>query len=292
MQDTKKRHNKKKYNTRRKKYRKGMKIRRKLHGGNQKVIVFFLNKQAGFFSQYFFLCTTYIHAKKNNIPFFVNSSEWDYKWKDGWHDYFSSLEEYKDDGTPREIIDYSHHKNTNIAGITNAEYIQAIKDTYVLNDDIRAKIKEQVDKYGKYDSLYIRRGDKAIEMAMDSLETILGYTDLKGTTKKLFIQTDDSRVVEESKKMLPEVEVFTLTPEGKHGAGLGQLGALSPEQRKEETYNLLISIGVFLAGEKCWTDVRSNLGRFHKLAEPERVHTYPADTNLDVNKEVRPFYQI
>jgi hypothetical protein len=292
MQDTKKRYNKKKYSTRRKKYRKGMKIRRKLHGGNQKVIVFFLNKQAGFFSQYFFLCTAYIHAKKNNIPFFVNSSEWDYKWKDGWHDYFSSLEEYKEDGTPREIIDYSHHKNTNIAGITNAEYIKAIKETYVLNDDISAKIKEHVDTHGKYDSLYIRRGDKAVEMALEPIGDIIGMTDLKETTKKLFVQTDDSRVVEECKNLLPGVEVFTLTPEGKHGAGLGQLGQMSPEQRKEETYNLLISIGVFLAGEKCWTDVRSNLGRFHKLAEAGKVKTYPTGTDLNMNKEVRPFYVI
>ena len=70
----------------------------------------------------------YIYAKKNKYPFFINSSNWNYKSKDGWHDYFTSLNEYKDDGSPKDIKQFSHVKKHIHDKYKISDYIQVIKE--------------------------------------------------------------------------------------------------------------------------------------------------------------------
>jgi hypothetical protein len=172
------------------------------------------------------------------------------------------------------------------------EYIEVLKEIYKLNDTITAKIKEYVDKHRPYNSIYIRRGDKSVESAIISIQDIIDSTDLKDTTKKLFVQTDDYSVIGELQALLPSVEMITLTPEKKLGAHFGNMSQIDSEKRKEETENLLISIGIFLQGEKCWTDIRSNVGRFHKFADFTKVKFYPDNMDVDTNRETMPAFDI
>jgi hypothetical protein len=276
-----------------KKRRKNMKSLRKKRGGSKPTIVIFdLNSSAGFFSQFWYLCKSYIYAKKNKIPFFINSSNWSYKLKDGWHDYFTSLDEYEDDSTPKDIKRFWHGNDTGIPIYTIRDYIEVLPEIYRLNDTITAKISEYVEQHRPFNSIYIRRGDKIAENPMNPIEEILGFTDLKDTTKKLFVQTDDYSIIEKFQKLLPSVEIITLTPEKRLGAHFGNILHMDNEKRKEETENLLISIGVFLKGEKCWTDIRSNVGRFHKFADFTKVKFYPDNEEVDINKESMPSHNI
>lgn len=276
-----------------KKRRKHIKSLRKKRGGSKPTIVVFdLNSSSGFFSQFWYLCRLYIYAKNNNYPFFINSSTWNYKLKDGWHDYFTSLNEYKDDSIPKDIKQFAHGKDAGIPNYTIGDYIKAVPEIYKLNDTITAKIREYVEQHQPYNSIYIRRGDKSAENPMNPIQDILGFTDLKDTTKKLFVQTDDYSVIGELKGLLPSVEIITLTPENMLGSYSGQITQLDNEKRKEETENLLISIGVFLQGEKCWTDIRSNVGRFHKFADFTKVKFYPDNQDVNMNKETMPSHNI
>jgi hypothetical protein len=277
-----------------KKRRKHIKSLRKKRGGSKPTIVIFdLNSNAGFFSQFWFMCKAYIYAKKSNFPFFINSSSWNYKSKDGWHDYFISLNEYKDDGITKDIQHFSHYNDSGIPkNYTIMEYIEVLQEIYKPNEYIHGKIKEYVDQHKPYNSIYIRRGDKGAETPMNPIDEILGFTDLKGTTKKLFVQTDDYSVIGELQKLLPSVEMITLTQEKKLGAHFGNILQIDNEKRKEETENLLISIGIFLQGEKCWTDIRSNIGRFHKFADFTKVKYYPDNMDVDTNRETMPAYDI
>lgn len=276
-----------------KRRRKNSKSYRRQRGGSKPTIVIFdFKSYVGFFSQFWFLCQAYIYAKNNDYPFFVNSSDWNYKSKDGWHDYFTSLKEYKDDGTPKDIKRFAHFNNIGIPTYKITDYIKAVREIYKPNDHIRGKISEYVKEHMPFNTIYIRRGDKRSENPMNPIKDILGFTDLKDTTKKLFVQTDDYGMIEELQALLQSVKIITLTPEKKLGASAFDMLRLDSQKRKEETENFLISIGVFLEGENCWTDIRSNVGRFHKFADFTKVKYYPDNKDVDINKDTMPQYSI
>ena len=279
-----------KYYKKRRKYIKS--LRKKRGGSKPTIVVFDLNSSSGFFSQFWYLCRLYIYAKNNNYPFFINSSTWNYKVKDGWHDYFISLNEYKDDSIPKDIKQFAHGKDAGIPNYTIGDYIKAVPEIYKLKDTITAKIREYVEQHQPYNSIYIRRGDKSAENPMNPIQDILGFTDLKDTTKKLFVQTDDYSVIGELQALLPSVEMITLTPEKKLGAHFANILQLDSEKRKEDTEIFLMSIGVFLEGDKCWTDIRSNIGRFHKFADFTKVKFYPDNQDVNMNKETMPSHDI
>jgi len=277
----------------RQKRQKRQKSLRRQRGGNKPTIVVFdLNDTIGFFSQFWFLCQAYIYAKINEYPFFVNSSNWNYKSEHGWHDYFKSLKEYKEDDIPKDIKRFAHQNNHGIPTYKIIDYINAVKEIYILNDDISAKIRERVKEYGPYNSIYVRRGDKRVENPMNPIKEIVGLTDLKDDGTQLFVQTDDYGIIGELKAILPSVKMLSITSEEKKGAEAHHILMMDSKKRREETENFLISIGIFLAGEKCWTDIRSNVGRFHKIADFKKVKYYPDNKDVDINKEVIPQYSI
>ena len=291
MRGTKRRSHKNKRRTQINRRRKKSKVHKKHGGGVKEIIVVFEldSGDIGFFAQFWSLCHAYIYAKKNKYPFFINSSKWNYKSKDGWHDYFTSLNEYKDDGSPKDIKQFSHVKKHIHDKYKISDYIQVIKEVYILQGHLLREIETRRQQYGVYNSIYIRRGDKSKENSIDPIERILENTNLKEKTKKLFVQSDDYRTVKELREKIPSVEVVTITPEEKLGAHAGDIVKVDDNTRKLETENLLISIGIFLGGEECWTDIRSNVGRFHKLSDFNKVKYYPDNKDIDINKESTPY---
>ena len=60
------------------------------------IILFELNRKAGFYSEFFFLCWAYIHSKALRCRFYITHKNWTYTFKDGWHDYFEKCVYYYD----------------------------------------------------------------------------------------------------------------------------------------------------------------------------------------------------
>jgi hypothetical protein len=132
---------------------------------------------------------------------------------------------------------------------------------------------------------------------MDTIDipTIISKTDIKDDSRKLFIQTDDHRVVEEVAKLVPSCKLFTTTPSGQHGSSADIIRASSPDQKKAHAEELFISTRVLLGGMPIWTDIRSNVGRFHMLSEFGKVKVYPDQsivTDLSLSSIVKPHHSL
>jgi hypothetical protein len=58
--------------------------------------------------------------------------------------------------------------------------------------------------------------------------------------------------------------------------------------RKKEAAELFTSVEIFHGGEKGWADNRSNLGRFLKMRDLEKVVLYPPVGNIPLEKVINP----
>jgi len=273
-----------------------------MRGGNAPIIVVFeLTNSAGFFSTFWFLCKAYLYAKENNWPFFIESTSWQYTYKDGWHDYFKTLTNFKKDQHPptTDIKRYSHNNIGNVPDYSIRRYIDtAIKEIYILNDNIQQIINDKIKEYGTYKSLYIRRGDKTSERIVSTAE-ILAQTSLKDDGSRIFVQTDDYRAVEEVKAALPSCIVLSIVPKDSVGANNGELSSKPPNIRKAHTEEVLVSNGILLGSTEGWTYSYSNVGAFHKLSGYDKIHLYidSKSTKESVDKifqldSVVPMYKI
>jgi hypothetical protein len=257
-----------------KRNRRRKRTRRRLRGGNSDAVVMVLFNSAGFFSVFFFLCRVYLYAKHNNLPFFLHHEDWQYLYKLGWHDYLTSLKYFEPDKYPN-ARKFRHADAQDIPEYSIREYIDCIKEIFVLKDELKARVEKYVASIGgEYTSLFIRRGDKAAEMELISIDDILVQTDIKDDGRRLFIQTDDYAIVLEIEKRFPSCKIFTLTPEHKRGAHNGQMINWTPEERRADTEELLVSVAVFVRAKKGWTYYLSNVGTFHKLSGYDNITFY------------------
>jgi hypothetical protein len=250
----------------------------KLRGGAKNAIVFTLNAGAGFFAMYTSLFRTYLYAKRQGTPFFIDHDNWQYTYKDGWHDYMKSF----------TVFDRNEHfdsiervplnpRNDVMKTFTNADLVAAVKETFLLNDDLQAKVDAYVKDLGAYTSLYVRRGDKINEMALISLDDILAQTTIKDDGRTIFVQTDDYSVVKDMMAKFPSCKIKTLTKEGAGGAKNTDMVNWSPEERKEHTDELLMSCAITVKAKEGWTYYMSNVGHTLKLLGYDRMHVYTDD---------------
>ena len=260
----------------------------KLKGGSKNAIVFMIKSTVGFFAMYTSLFRTYLYAKRKNTPFFIEHDNWQYTYKNGWHDYCKSLtvlnkDEHFDNIERIEI----NPRNDIMKTFTVADLIGAVKETFILNDDIQARVDAYVKDLGKYNSLYVRRGDKAKEMVLISLDAILAQTTLKDDGRTIFVQTDDFSVVKDMMAKFPSCKIKTLTKENASGANNGEMINWSPEQRKEHTEELLMSCAITVRATEGWTYYMSNVGHTIKLLGYEVMNVYTDDkaTKEEIKKK-------
>lgn len=271
-----------------------------LNGGNtdititslKRAAVCVLNSMGGFFSVYLTLLRVYLYAKKLNLPFFIEHNNWQYTYKDGWHDYFKSLnvlnkEEHFDtierfeNGATNAIMDE----------FTMADFIEAIKETFILQDSIQASIDSYIKEMGSdYNSLYVRRGDKVVEMELISLDTILAQTSIKDDGRVIFVQTDDYNVVKDMRSKFPSCRIMTLIKENVFGSTNHHMLNWTPEERKEHTEELLKSCVITARANTGWSYYMSNVGHFIKLLGFNNINIYVDDINTskeDINNMYR-----
>lgn len=248
-------------------------------------VVFELNRAAGFFSVFFMLCTAYIYAKKHNYDFYIQHSNWHYTYEKGWHDYIDSLT-YWDPALKYDSVEYYKHASLGeIPDYTLDDYEIAVSEIFKPKYEIQNKVNEILATYpSKFNSLYIRRGDKIHgsikEMDELSIQQIVSFTNLE-SSQNLYVQTDDYTVIETLQQLMPQTNILTLTTPDERGSSNLNLHNESPQKRYDETVKLLVQTMLFVRGLNCWSDWRSNVGRIHKVLAYDKVKFYPPKDNLE-----------
>jgi len=261
----------------------------KLKGGSKKAVVAVLSSTGGFFAVNGNLLRSYIYAKKLNLPFFIEHKNWQYTYKDGWHDYFKSLT-VLDNNEQFDSIERFEFNATHemMKQFTIADFIEAVKETFILNDNIQNAIDSYINNIGgDYTSLYVRRGDKITEMALVPLDDILAQTTITDDGRKIFVQTDDYSIINEMKNKFPSCTIMTLTKENAHGSKNYDMLNWTPEQRKENTEELLMSCVISARATIGWTYHQSNVGIFIKLFGYDNINIYVDDKNMKEEGEKR-----
>lgn len=262
---------------------------RRQRGGNKRAVVFTLTHGAGFGSVFGYMLQAYIYAKKGGYAFRVKNENWQYGPEKGWHDFFTTLEAYNSAEKMKE--ENFKHATGPRESYTLGEYHEAIKEIYKPNKEILEAAEEFKKKIGgSYKSVFVRRGDKTSGEGKE-----MDAADLSSLTKEmgikdgnLFVMSDDYAVVEEIKELLPNVKVFTLTEPEAKGFSIHRIQSASVEVKKKEAAELFTSVEIFHGGEKGWADNRSNLGRFLKMRDLEKVVLYPPEGDIPLNKIVNP----
>ena len=268
------------------------------------IILFELNRKAGFYSEFFFLCWAYIHSKAMRCRFYITHKNWTYTFKYGWHDYFDSLEVFD----PREHagIDTIIFSHSNMKGIPNyplSMYVDCIKEIYLLKPYL---LKESsLLQCEKYAALVVRRGDKLIaDASFISTEDIISITNID-SEKNIFVQSDDFRVVADVVKLCPSSEIVSIVPPTSFGSYHGDssyiknhpdknyitpLTKKTPDEIFDQTKIFLVGLDVCIHADVCWVDSSSNVSRFMKLASMENVQFYPKNTMVDLTRLRCPAY--
>jgi hypothetical protein len=189
------------------------------------MIISKLTTEAGFFSQFFFMVNHYIHCKKHNITFKLDSTNWLYKYSKGWTDYFIDIDFngnnaakfrsshpgnflFSFNKSSVEPVNYIEHGGL-FEDFPWYEYINALKNIYIYNEKTKRIIDTTIENYffgegspyqktsdeneKEYDAIFIRRGDKLIfETNYISGEKYLELLIEKNPNcKNVYLQTDD-----------------------------------------------------------------------------------------------------
>lgn len=163
--------------------------------------IFVLGRSAGFYSQYFFLVQKYLLCKRENTGFHVDSSQWLFKSKEGWVDYFQEIADLPvPEGGDNSVHYFSHthffYSDNHLFNMY--QYREAILGKlYLYNDTVKRNIQETNDRLGlikgEYGAIFIRRGDKLLNESEfipseSYMETLLHkYPECR----TVFLQTDD-----------------------------------------------------------------------------------------------------
>lgn len=285
------------------------------------MIVFFLLKNAGFFSEIFFMINYYLICKKYNSPFSINTINWLFKYRDGWHDYFNSLEEFTNDQdyylaptrVPEEI---SFCDNIDF---TLIDYRNAMIPIFKLNSTLYELYKKTFEQFelDNYDAIFIRRGDKMIQESVYIRSR--NYVDILLSKKKvstIFVQTDDYNAYLEIKEYIQllklDIKVFTTCPEHKKGVhmfGINLKGSslskendtyiknqshstkpiiqYNNEEIYEHTKEMLIGLEICKNSDYLSLDLQSNVSRYLLLTHQNYNNVLDVqNTSIDYNKPI------
>jgi len=148
----------------------------------------------GFFSMLFFVINHYLYCKKHNINYFLDTKQWLYLYKNGWTDYFLSVN-LNFNNTDKNIKVYGH--GDIIENVKIQDYKDIIPTIMKYNDELNLYIENMYKKLnlikGCYSSIYIRRGCKLAYESKIHNSLIYLHLLLKKdpNCNKIFLQTDD-----------------------------------------------------------------------------------------------------
>lgn len=184
-------------------------------------------KNGGFSWQFWNVALHFVYAKRRNMKFYLDDTQYLFKWNLGWNDYFDSVEIYKGQAVPEPLY-FTDTLNFNIEhNITLAEYKEALDFITRPTEALQQKIEDTFNTFsiqpGEYDSVFIRRGDKMFsESELIQSEVFIQRLIDRGSTK-IYVQTDDYSVIDEIKSFLQKnhseknIQIFSLCPPWKRG---------------------------------------------------------------------------
>ena len=285
------------------------------------MLVYFLQKNAGFFSEIFFMINYYLISERNRWPFGINTSNWLFKYEKGWHDYFDSLHEFNEHTqfylAPNRIPEEINFCNN--IDFTILDYRKAMLEIFKLNDTLTNIYNTTVKKLelDNYSSIFIRRGDKMLKESI--YIPTYKYIDLilkKDNIKRIFIQTDDYNVYLEAKEYVNslnlDIHVLTTCPENKRGVHMFDVSTKGSDVSKEndiyikkqdkntkpiiqynneEIYNhtieMIIGLEICKHSQYLALDMQSNVSRYLLLTHDNVEHVLDIEnTNIDFNKPI------
>ncbi len=268
------------------------------------MIVSVFDNKSGFFSMFFFFINHYIYSEKNNLNFKIDNSNWLFKYKLGWEDYFENI----------DINDKNNLENTICIGFNTLfvnypifEYKNVINKIYNYNEIIKNKISEKrnilgIDENINYSSIFIRRGDKLITESKlinskDYLEYLLS---ISPSSNLIYLQTDDYNCYIELSEYINnnnlDIKLLTLCNPNNRGMiifdghkksilnnhsiyndnanyirsnntlkNFKPVNQMNNEEIYDHTIEMIIGIDLVLTSELVITDYSSNVARFIKL---------------------------
>jgi hypothetical protein len=278
----------------------------------------------GFFSMLFFVINHYLHAEKNKESFYLDTSDWLYKYKEGWSDYFESININREH-EHSERKTFGHNQIASEFAVF--DYKKIIPEIFRYNTKIKeyitSKYKELNLEKGKYNSIYIRRGCKlAYESKIYPSELYVEMLLEKDpTTQIIFVQTDDYSAYQDIYNYIKEknlnIRVVTLCEQGQVGMSVTldlnhmqtsiprnqlyfntikskvvTLNKMNTEDIYKHTLSLLAEIDITCNSKVCITDYQSNVARFIKLFHTEYDNVYDIE-NQQMNLEIEscPAYE-
>lgn len=280
------------------------------------------SRYAGFYSTLFCALNNYIHAKHEKQNYLLDSSEWIYKYKDGWTDYFEEVKLVHNEDDSEKV--YKKHMDI-VNEYKLQDYKDTIKEFYKYNYKTKHAIQTEINKYGlkkyDYDSIFIRRGDKLVDESVYIREET--YIDLllkkNPDCKKIYLQTDDYnsflKISEIIKNKNLNIEVLTLCDKNKFGSvhhknlkeqlnnnsvreqnkeyvkeisnklnNSKTTEEMNPDEIYKHTIDLLIGVDIVLNSNICVTDYQSNTSRFIKLAHNDSSKVFDVlDPDNDID---------
>ena len=296
------------------------------------MIISELSKQAGFYSQLFFLINHYLTAKKNNRTFMIKSDTWLFKYQNGWEDYFKNIDIIEGDNN--HYMYGIHHVSMDSFTIT--EYKEIIKEIYVYNETMQNKIQKIQDQLNikDYDSIFIRNGDKLSgESNYVPIQTYMSVLlDKNPNCHTIFLQTDDYNVYIELKNYIShhnlQINIVTLCKENTKGGmiifninkgGIEQalniheinkpyilsviddlrkfvpIDCMNHNDIYDHTVDMLIGIDIVLHSNICICEYSSNVSRFIKLAHNNSNNVYDVNhpnEDIDWNRTICPAHEL
>jgi hypothetical protein len=289
------------------------------------MIISILDNTAGFFSMFFFTMNHYIYSKKNNINFKLDTSNWLFKYKNGWSDYFNLFD--LDNNINNDIVHYFKHINI-IENYPIYEYKNIINEVYIYNTETINKINKTKIllnlESNMYDSIFIRRGDKLISESIfiHASEYLKILLQKNPSSKKIFLQTDDYNTYLELEDYIKnnnlDIEIITLCDKNLKGYvifnyyldkiksgevidylkdnstfNLKSVNQMNNEEIYQHTIDMIIGLDIIKYSNICITEYSSNVSRFIKLFHnnPDNVYNILNHSqDIDYNKIICPAY--
>jgi len=272
---------------------------------NEKNVISVLpNSISGFYSGFLNMLNHYIYCKKHKKNFKIDSENWLFKKQHGWTDYFKNIElKYNDDVDTQQVVYI-----TVLEEFPIKDYKHNIPELYIYNENTIHEIQKTKERLNllnkKYDSIFIRRGDKLIA------ESVILQTDdyLKLLLKKnpncktIFLQTDDYNTYIDLQKYNEErqlqLEIITLCDKNMTGVivynnlkpsilnsniskpknnqdylntiknnleNTKAVNEMNPDEIYNHTMTMIIGIDIVANSNICICDYQSNVSRFIKL---------------------------
>lgn len=254
----------------------------------------------GFYSFYLYFIKTIIYCYNIKEKLNLYDEKWKFSGGNGLSDYFN-LENIEVINKINNIpcstnnIVYNHMQSTPNKYYTLNMYKEFIKKVYILNNrvlHVLEKYKFSINLPEKYNSIFIRTGDKLIKESIyyDVSNYINYILSLKSDIKDVFIHSDDHAEVLKCIHFIKDnnidLNVYYITDETEVGGAVicsvyinkmpknykrKPVNHMNKTEIINHTDKMLCAIEIIKNSENCVLDYQSNVSRFIKLYSEKNV---------------------